>query len=252
MPQPVHHDRITNVEATLTDHQTRTSEQPATTPTARAVQLRDLLVDLMHYADAHTIDFDLLLEAAHRAYHREARQTFTPDGTAPSAAVAQQIIGLLAQDVTAAVRDLNLAITGTDARPGLADPYTAQRVLDDLARATRNLARTFPQISRYLRQEHKTGRLVDTHDDPDQAIELAALYLDVAKGTATSLAGALTRTHQAITGMKTTPPDQPTPAELAGRDFPTATPDLSAAAKPAEEPSRSARNVPSPRNTPRA
>ncbi|WP_119730052.1 hypothetical protein [Thermomonospora amylolytica] len=243
MPQSFNHDRITTTEATLTRH---TDATEPTTPTTRTVQLRDLLVDLMHYADAHTIDFDLLLEAAHRTYHREARQTFTPDGTAPSAAVAQQIIGLLAQDVTAAVRDLNLALTGTDARPGLADPYTAQRVLDELARATRNLARTFPQISRYLRQEHKTGRLVDTHDDPDQAIELAALYLDVAKGTATSLAGALTRTHQAITGMKTTP------AELAGRDFPTATPDLSAAAKPAEEPSRPARNVPSPRNTPRA
>ncbi|MBA9002863.1 hypothetical protein [Thermomonospora cellulosilytica] len=247
MPQSFNHDRITTTEATLTRH--ADAAEP-TTPTTRTVQLRDLLVDLMHYADAHTIDFDLLLEAAHRTYHREASQTFTPDGTAPSAAVAQQIIGLLAQDVTAAVRDLNLAITGTDARPGLADPYTAQRVLDELARTVRHLARAFPQISAGLKAEHAAGRLTDIHHDPDQAVELAALYLDVAKGTATSLAGALTRAHQAITGMKTTPPDQPTPVQLAGRDFPTGKPDLSAAAKPSQAPSRPAPDVPNPRNAP--
>ncbi|SEF78306.1 hypothetical protein SAMN04489712_10215 [Thermomonospora echinospora] len=254
MPDSTNADRIDATAAALSAYRSRA--HPDTRPgddtgLGQAVLLRDLLVDLMHHAEAMATDFGLLVESADRTHRRQTHRDL-PDQTDEAAQVAgtgSEVIDLLTNDITDAVRGLTTSI----ARTGLTDIQSACRLLDGLTQAARDLAHAFPQISSYLQREHAAGKLADIHHDPKQAIDLATLYLKVAEGVTGSLAGSLTRTRQAITGMHPAPDQphhQPRPSELARQDFPASAPDLTTPPALQQEPASPSNPHTSRRNIP--
>lgn len=237
MPQPTSTDRASNAEAALAAYQARTQPEGdagGDTDLEHAMQLRNLLVDLMHYADAKVTDFGTLLRSASRTYRLQAEQD-SPDhsgGVTPPARAGQGVIDVLAGDLAKAMEDLGRSITPGESTLGLSDPQVASRLLEGLRQAMRHLRHVLPQVSDYLQRELSAGRLEDLQDDPEQAVHLATLYLQVAQGAATSLAGALGRTQQMLAHLKApqrtiTIGTQLNPVQLAQQSFPTATPDLS-------------------------